>query len=72
MIDQDETLTGLTGDDGYAELAAAFIAGVERIAALGLPVLPDDPARAAAMRATGYHVLAECTGLAGSSAMSRS
>lgn len=43
----------------YGEQAAAFIAGVERHAGLGLPVLPDDPAAAAAMRAAGYDVLAE-------------
>ncbi len=44
---------------GYEDQAAQFIAGVERYAALGLPVLPDDPAAAAAMRAEGYEVLAE-------------
>jgi hypothetical protein len=43
----------------YGEQAAAFIAGVEQHAALGLPELPDDPAAAAAMRAAGYDVLAE-------------
>jgi hypothetical protein len=46
-------------EGGYAEQAAAFIAGVGRHAALGLPELPDDPAAAAAMRAAGYDVLAE-------------
>jgi hypothetical protein len=48
-------------DAGYEDQAAEFIAGVQRIAALGLPQLPDDPAAAAAMRAAGYEVLAECT-----------
>lgn len=52
-----------TADDpaatGYSGQAAAFIAEAERIAALGLPVLPEDPAAAAAMRAAGYDVLAE-------------
>lgn len=43
----------------YSAEAAAFIAEAERIAALQLPVLPDDPAAAAAMRAAGYDVLAE-------------
>lgn len=49
-------------DGGYKDQAAEFIAGIERYAALGLPRLPDDPAAAAAMRAAGYEVLAECTG----------
>lgn len=69
MNDQDTAMAGLTGENGYAELAAEFIAEAERIAALGLPAMPDDPAQAAAMRAAGYDVLAECTGLAGSAAM---
>jgi hypothetical protein len=44
---------------GYSDQAAEFIAEAERIAALGLPQLPDDPAAAAAMRERGYEVLAE-------------
>ena len=51
MSDHDET--------SYSGQAAEFIAGVERYAALQLPVLPDDPAAAAAMRTAGYDVLAE-------------
>jgi hypothetical protein len=51
MTDQDST--------GYAAQAAEFIAEAQRIASLGLPVLPDDPAAAAAMRAAGYDVLGE-------------
>jgi hypothetical protein len=58
----------MTEDDtaraDYAAAAADFIAGTQRIAALGLPSLPDDPAEAAAMRAAGYDVLAECVTLA--------
>lgn len=60
-----EVHTGTMSDEktdqpgSYADQAAAFIAGVERHAALGLPELPDDPAAAAAMRAAGYEVLAE-------------
>ncbi len=49
----------------YAGQAAAFIAEAQRIAALGLPQLPDDPAAAAAMRAAGYDVLAEVVELDG-------
>lgn len=66
MSDQGTTVNGLAGEADYAAQAALFIADVERVAALGLPVLPeDDPVSAAAMRADGYEVLAECTGLAG-------
>jgi hypothetical protein len=58
----------MTEDDtaraDYAAAAADFIAGTQRIAALSLPSLPDDPAEAAAMRAAGYDVLAECVTLA--------
>jgi hypothetical protein len=46
-------------DADYSDQAAEFIAEAQRYAALGLPVLPDDPAAAAAMRAAGYEVLAE-------------
>ncbi|MGH3222255.1 MAG: hypothetical protein ACRDPY_26775 [Streptosporangiaceae bacterium] len=49
--------SGWTGS--YADQAAEFIAGVEQHAALRLPVLPDDPAAAAVMRAIGYDVRAE-------------
>ena len=65
----DQGTATFAADAGYGELAADFIAEAERYAALGLPVLPDDPAEAAAMRADGYDVLAECTGLAGTSAI---
>jgi hypothetical protein len=50
---------------GYAALAAGFIAEAGRVAGLGLLVLPEDPAAAAAMRAAGYEVLAECTAVDG-------
>lgn len=53
----------------YSESAAQFIAGIQRKAALGLTVLPQAAAEAAVMRAAGYEVLAECTGLAGASAI---
>jgi hypothetical protein len=69
MKDRGKIVGGLPGGAGYAELAAEFIAEAERIAALGLPTLPEDPAEAAAMRRAGYDVLAECTGLAGASAI---
>ena len=39
----------MTGAD-YSGQAAAFIAEAERIAALGLPVVPDDPASASDAR----------------------
>lgn len=50
-----------TTDPDYNAAAAEFIEEAERIAALGLPQLPDDPVQAAAMRASGYDVLAGCT-----------
>ena len=71
MMDRGEHAGGPPADTGYAELAAEFIAAAEQIAALGLPALPEDPAAAAAMRRAGYDVLAECTGLAGVSAIVR-
>jgi hypothetical protein len=69
MSDLDRTADDLPDGTGYAELAAEFIADVERIAALRLPVLPAEPAGAAAMRTAGYPVLARCTGVAGASAL---
>lgn len=52
-----------TGNDlpgtGHKEQATEFIAEAQRIAALGLPVLPEVPAAAGTMRAAGYDVLAE-------------
>jgi hypothetical protein len=52
MSEMDETVNDYSGQ------AAEFIAEAQRVAALGLPVLPEDPAAAAAMRAAGYDVLA--------------
>jgi hypothetical protein len=69
MKGRDKSVDNLPGGTGYAAPAALFIAEAERIAALGLPVLPEDPVQAAAMRRAGYDVLAECTGLAGASAI---
>jgi hypothetical protein len=63
--------TGVVTDPwqtGYS-VAAAFIAEAEWFASLGLPKLPDDPAAAAAMRAAGYDVLAECTEVTGAVAV---
>jgi hypothetical protein len=68
MNDLGRGMDGLPGGGSYSLLAGRFIAEAERIAALRLPVLPDDPSAAAAMRAAGYGVLAECTGVAGGSA----
>jgi len=56
-------------DADYSGHAAAFIAEAERIAALRLPSLPEDPAAAAAMRAAGYEVLAEVLEVDGSVAI---
>jgi hypothetical protein len=69
MNDQDLTVSDLSGDAGHAQMAAWFIAEAERMAALGLPAMPDDPAAAAAMRMAGYDVLAECTSIAGGAAV---
>jgi hypothetical protein len=67
MHDAGQAVTGVAGGS-YGEQAAGFIAEVARVAALGLPTLPEDPAAAAAMRAAGYEVLAECTAVAGGTA----
>jgi hypothetical protein len=67
MHDAGQAVIG-AADGSYGGLAAEFIAAVERVAALGLRALPEDPAAAAAMRAAGYEVLAECTGVAGDAA----
>jgi hypothetical protein len=48
------------GAEDFGDQAAEFIARAQQIAALGLPVLPDNPASAAAMRAAGYVVIAGC------------
>jgi voltage-gated potassium channel Kch len=71
MKTQSKTVAGRPDGVCYADLAAEFIAEAARIAGLGLPVLPEDPAQAAAMRAAGYDVLAECTGLDGVRAVVR-
>jgi hypothetical protein len=63
LTDQRIAAEDLPDVRSCASQAADFIAEVARVAALGLPVLPEDPAAAAAMRAPGYEVLAECTGL---------
>jgi hypothetical protein len=57
------------GAEDFGDQAAEFIARAQQIAALGLPVLPDDPAAAAAMRAAGYVVIAECAEVAGTTAI---
>ena len=59
MHDAGQAVIG-AANGSYGGLAAEFIAEAERVAALGLRALPDDPAAAAAMRAGGYEVLAEC------------
>src|SRR5207247_548968 len=46
-----------------------FIARAQKIAALGLPVLPGDAPAAAAMRAAGYVVIAECAEVAATTAI---
>ena len=67
MHDPGQTAIG-SPDARYEEQAAEFIAGVARVAALGLRSLPEDPATAAAMRAAGYEVLVGCTGVVGAAA----
>ena len=64
MHDVGQAVIGSPGGS-YGELAAGFIAKAGRVAGLGLRVLPEDPAAAAAMRAAGYEVLAECTAVDG-------
>jgi len=67
MHDAGQAVIGSAGAS-YGEQAAEFIAEVARVAALGLRALPEDPAAAAAMRAAGYEVLAECRTVAGEAA----
>jgi hypothetical protein len=67
MHDAGQAVTGSPGGS-YGHQASEFIAEVARVAALGLRALPEDPAAAAAMRAAGYEVLAECTAVAGGAA----
>lgn len=68
MSDQGQAVDDLPVAS-YSWQATQFIAEVGRITALGLPVLPEDPSAAAAMRAAGYVVLAECASVAGGSAI---
>jgi hypothetical protein len=62
MTVQDQAADDLLGSGyySYSGQAALLIAEAERIGALQLPEVPDDPVAAAAMRASGYQVLAEC------------
>lgn len=62
-------VASVPGAEDFGDQAAESIARAQQIAALGLPALPDDPAAAAAMRAAGYVVIAECAEVAGTTAI---
>ena len=62
-------VASVPGAEDFGDQAAESIARAQQIAALGLPALPDDPAAAAAMRAAGYVVIAECAEVAGATAI---
>jgi hypothetical protein len=62
-------VASVPGAEDFGDQAAEFIARAQQIAALGLPVLPGDAPAAAAMRAAGYVVIAECAEVAGTTAI---
>jgi len=62
-------IESLPGAEDFGDQATEFIARAQQLAALGLPMLPDDPAAAAAMRAAGYVVIAECAEVAANTAI---
>ena len=62
-------VASVPGAEDFGDQAAEFIARAQKIAALGLPVLPGDAPAAAAMRAAGYVVIAECAEVAATTAI---